>query len=97
MASSDDHADLPLTWSPRVERLRDATDGAERWRLHHPGGGHTDYRESWRASWGRPPERWPANLILDDSSPKPTTARSKVPGGIWRDREVHNQSQRRRT
>lgn len=65
--SNDDSATPYLGNSQRVERLTDAVDGAERWRLHHPDGSVTDYRECWRPSWGRqqepppvPPGRAPA-------------------------------------
>lgn len=74
-------------WSPRVERLPDAPDSGARFKVHHPGREPVTYRESWRPSWGKPKSQWPESITLDDAHPRPTTSRSKRPGGIWREGE----------
>ncbi len=61
-----------VIWGPRVVRLADRTlDKAQRFAVTRVDGTSTVYAESWRPSWGAPPDRWPSNVPLTDESPTP--------------------------
>jgi hypothetical protein len=75
----------------KIERLADAADRAERWRVHHPDGSFSDFRESWRPSWGRREEPAPEIVPPGRASVGTTSRRSKM--RAWR-RDVRSLERR---